>query len=194
MSGLWLVSYVGLWLLFLIVAVVLVSVLRNLGDLAETLKNSNRPRDTITLVVGQTTPILVFQTLDGTTLSTSDLQGQPTTYAVVSPSCGPCQMLFETLMNGAALAVFPDRVRRVIISTGSSAETWASLEAKLPADVLVLLDTDNQAAESWGARSTPTFVSLDAEGRYQKHTVGFEPPPSKIRQHKHQSEVQPQLH
>lgn len=38
MSGLWLVSYIALWLLFLVVAVALLSVLRNLGVIYESLR------------------------------------------------------------------------------------------------------------------------------------------------------------
>lgn len=194
MSGLWLASHIALWVLFLVTAIALISVLRNLGDLAEAVKNSTVPRDTVTLVAGQTTPTLVLQTLDGATLSTSDLHGQPTTYAVISPNCGPCQFFVEALMNGVVLDVFPNSVRRVVISTGSAEETQVSVKANLPADVMVLLDTGKQASERWGARSTPTFISLDDEGRYKVHKVGFEPPPSKQLQHKLRSNVQPQSH
>ena len=35
MTGLWLVSYITLWLFFLLIAVVLLSILRNLGTIFE---------------------------------------------------------------------------------------------------------------------------------------------------------------
>ena len=42
MSGLWLASYLVLWVLLLVLAVALLSVLRNVGELAEAIKRPER--------------------------------------------------------------------------------------------------------------------------------------------------------
>lgn len=176
MSGLWLASYVALWVLFLMTAFALISVLRNVGELAEAVKRFGTPRDAVTLAVNQPVPQLALHSPDGTPISTADFRGQTTTYAVISSGCGACHSFAEALADGTTLAIFPTTTQRVVISTASVDELQAVLPGMtFPPDVTVLLDTNNLAAEQWGARSTPTFVTLDDNGRYLAHTVGFTP-------------------
>lgn len=176
MSGLWLVSYVALWVLFLVTAFALLSVLRNMGELAEALKRLNAPHDTVTLVAGHAAPIVALQAANGALVATTDFRGQPTTVAVISPGCGPCRSFAEALADGMTLTIFPTNTQRVVISTASVDEMKESLSGMIfPPDVTVLFDTSGSAAEQWGARSTPTFITLDADGRYLAHTVGFTP-------------------
>ena len=175
MSGLWLASYLVLWVLLLVMAVALVSMLRNVGELAEAVKRLHVPRDTVTLQPGKTAPVLALTTADESTVATAAFTGTPTTYAVISPGCGPCRSFIEAIGADLPLEVFPATMQRVIISTAPlDADNGAAIPM-LPPDVTVLFDTDNRAAAQWGARSTPTFITLDADGRYLKHTIGFTP-------------------
>ena len=177
MSGLWLASYMALWVLFLLTAVALVSVLRNVGELAEAVTRLSAPRDTVTLVTNEVAPPRAIQAANGEPVSTADFYGQPTTFAVISPSCGPCHSFVEALAADMPLDAFPATTQRVIISTAAADEVNESLAGRaLPPDVTVRFDTANRAAEDWGARSTPTFITLDAGGRYVAHSVGFTPP------------------
>lgn len=173
MSGLWLASYVALWVLLLVGAIALVSMLRNVGELADAVKRLHVPRDTVTLQPGNTAPVLALTTADGSTVATAAFTGTPTTYAVISPGCGPCRSFVDALGADRPLDMFPATERRVIISTAPLDADNGNIPYTLPLDVTVLLDTDNQAAAQWGARSTPTFITLDADGRYLKHTIGF---------------------
>ncbi|MBC8160613.1 MAG: hypothetical protein H7Z42_05270 [Roseiflexaceae bacterium] len=67
----------------------------------------------------------------------------------------------------------------MLVSTGTPQETINALaEFRLPADIAVLIDTQHAVAEQWGTRRTPTFIGLDADGRYVAQTVGFAPPPA----------------
>ena len=177
MSGFWLASYVTLWLLFLALAFAFVSMLRNMGELADAVKRLSAPRETITLVAGEAAPILVLHMLDGQAVSSVDIAKRITTFALISPGCRPCQTLIHALATGNTPDVFPTRHQRIILSTSSIEDTRTILaKEQLPPDITILIDAQKLAAERWGARSTPTFITLDERGRYLKHTVGFMPP------------------
>lgn len=178
MSGLWLVSYVALWLLFLLTAFALVSVLRNMGELAEAVKQIGGTGQSILLKQGEIAPEIPLHTIHDQPFSTATLRNQATTFATISPGCGPCHELLHALAHGVEPDEFRARDgRRILVSTGTSQETISALsEVTLPSDITVLIDTQHAVAEAWGARSTPTFIMLDAKGHYVKHAVGFTPP------------------
>lgn len=89
MSGLFLLSYIALWVLFLAVALVLVSVLRNLGLIAEAIR-AEQPLNVTSskLRVGEVLPEIVLQTRNGEDASVHDLAGVRTALIIVSPYCG----------------------------------------------------------------------------------------------------------
>src|SRR5690349_8239311 len=98
MTGLWLISYIALWILFLVLAVVLLSVLRNLGALYETLAAfQNPPQEPIKLVPGDIVPDLALPALSGDRVPISAFRGQTTAFLIVSPGCSPCHSLLKDI-------------------------------------------------------------------------------------------------
>lgn len=177
MTDLWLVSYIALWILFLAVGVVLLSILRNLGVIYSSLEAvAPQTRAAPThLKAGQRVPDLTWRTLTGDSRAVSDLGGVRQAFSFVSPTCGPC---LKFLQDVARNAVPPDLHdpsvgHRVIVSVGDAEGTIALLEkAGLPADSAVLLDPDRQVVHQWGITGTPVTVVVDEELRVVRHIFG----------------------
>lgn len=183
MSGLWLVSYIALWILFLVVAVVQLSVLRNLGTIYETLQQQQHgsPPEPIKLVAGQPVAELRLQHISGEPATLATFRGQPTAFAVISPGCGPCHDLLGALNRGVALEQNGlDARQRVVISVGSGEQTAELVqEVGLPPSVPVLIDLDHSVRDQWGIHNTPTTVIADEQLVFVRHVVGFTAPTTK---------------
>ncbi|NOK58402.1 MAG: hypothetical protein GFH27_549279n208 [Chloroflexi bacterium AL-W] len=173
MTGVWLVSYVALWILVLVLALVLVSMLRNLGTIYETLQTWRPVHDPIKLKVGEVVPALTLTSITNETVSLTDHQGTPLAVAIISPGCEPCHDLAKVLARGEALPQ-TNGERLIIISVGSGAETQSLIdEVGLHKDIPVYCDTTRSTAEAWGVSSTPTTVLLDERSTFVRHIVGF---------------------
>jgi peroxiredoxin len=176
-SGLWLISYVALWILLLAVAVVLVSVLRNLGVMTEALRTlQESPADRLKLKPGEAVPDVALQTLSGEPVQLSALAQQPTAFALVSPGCKPCHLLLESL---AALDMTVDPLgmgvqQTVVVSVGAVEDTMSLLtQLDIPSRIPILADPESQLFTAWGITATPTTVVVDDQTRYVSHTSGF---------------------
>ena len=106
MNGLWLASYILLWVLLIAVAVVLVSALRNLGVVYSMVSNtpafsasSSPPNQRSRLTKGDKLPDAKWVTAGGELLAASNFIGSKTAFAVVSPSCGPCTDFFRSSLH-----------------------------------------------------------------------------------------------
>lgn len=126
MSGLWLISYVALWVLFLIVAIVLLAVLHNLGVIHQSMVAARQstihlanPAPT-RLVAGEALPELTLGTLTGEPRALGDFQGAKTAFLVVSPNCSPCHTALKDIATGRrAPDPLDPTVRHVVaVSTG----------------------------------------------------------------------------
>jgi hypothetical protein len=126
MNGLLLVSYVALWVLFLVVAFVLVSILRNLGEVYDMLRTW-RPRDddAITLIVGEVVPHISVTTIAGESVSLVRLIHAKTAIYIISPHCEPCRKILEAVAQDENLpGIQSDDIQDyIVISQGSAAET-----------------------------------------------------------------------
>jgi Redoxin len=177
MSGIWLASYLVLWVLMLVVAVVLISVLHNLGVVYATLKQSRRQGGPSTnLKPGQVLPEAIFQTLDGKTKTTSDLRGTPRAIALVSPSCGSCVEYLRSIAEKQPPMDLLDLsgLDLVIVSLGDVDGTVNLLERAglLGLSSSVLLDPHREATEKWGLSATPTTVMVDANLQVVRQIFG----------------------
>jgi len=180
MEGIWLVSYVTLWLLLLALGLVVVSLLRNVGLLATAVKQlQTGAQDTLTLEAGALVPELPLTALAGQATSLAAQRGAPVVVMFVSPGCGPCHDLLLALHQW--MPILPDLLpatQPVLVSLGDVTATQTLLE-EVPFRVGPVLLADAAAVkERWGVRSTPTIVLLDAEGRYLRHQMGFSAPPA----------------
>jgi len=178
MEGIWLVSQLMLWTLVVVLAVVVVSLLRNVGLLATAVKQlQTGAQDTLTLEAGAPVSELPLTTLAGQATSLAAQRGAPAMLVFVSPDCGPCHDLLLALHQGTpVLPDLPPATQRVLMSLGDAAATQALLEEVPFRDGSVLLADSTAVKERWGIRATPTTVLLDAEGRYLRHKLGFSAP------------------
>ncbi len=183
MTGLWLISYIALWLLFLalwilflIVAIVLLSVLHNLGVLYETVSGSSTWSPPATkLVAGQSLPELTLYTLSGNTVPLANFHGIKTAFSIISPHCPSCRSLLEALATGDTP---PDRRnpsvhRRVVVSLGDATETAHLVQhMRLQEDLPILVDTDKEVAKKWGVALIPVTVIVDDHLTVVKQIIG----------------------
>lgn len=176
MTGLWLISYIALWILFLVVAVVLLSVLRNLGviyeSMVKTVKLSPPPTK---LVAGEVLPELTLQTLAGDSTSLSEFPKKKTAFIIVSSHCSPCVSLLKRIAEDNTN---PDPLdstirSRIIVSVGSIPESAELISrSRLPQDVPVLVDAENSLAKEWGITTTPTTIVVDDQFKVVRHIFG----------------------
>jgi peroxiredoxin len=183
MTGLWLVSYIALWILFLILAVVLLSVLRNLGTLYESLAVAHPLEEQpIKLVAGEALPDLTMRTLSGERVPVSRFQGTKTAFFVVSPGCSSCTSLLKDIAENGADPYPHDGIvrQRVIVSNADTAETAALIDQTgLPDSVPLLIDPDGGTRREWGVAGTPTTVIVDEQLRFVRHEVGYAEKPAR---------------
>lgn len=178
MTGLWLVSYIALWILFLLVVVVLLSVLRNLGVIYESI-SALTPRlhsAPTKLKAGEVLPPLTWQTLSGDEKSLSEFRGAKAAISVVSPTCGPCRDFLKNIVeDGHQPDPLDQSVRnRLIVSVGDIAMTRELItQIGLSRDVPVLVDAKNRVATEWGITSTPMTVIVDDQLRVVRQLFGI---------------------
>lgn len=177
MEGVWLVSYIALWLLLLALGVLMVSLLRNVGLLATAVQQlQSGVEDTLTLQVGESVPELPLTTLSGQATSLAAQRGAPIVLVFVSPGCGPCHALLKALRRGyAAMPELPQATRQILVSLGDEAATRALLVDEPFHAGPVLLADPAVLEERWGLRATPTTILLDAKGQYLRHQIGSTP-------------------
>ncbi|MCB0076260.1 MAG: redoxin domain-containing protein [Anaerolineales bacterium] len=178
MTGLWLVSYITLWLFFLLIAVVLLSILRNLGTIFEQLSAMKPKRSN--LEEGQTLPDLTLQNADGAGVSTADWMGTSTAFAIVSPGCGPCHDYLGQLVEGGTHPDLPGNgvaPKHVILSLGDvthTRELFQSLDGAVELERLpVLYDVAGQVMDVWGISATPTTLVVDERMTVMSQLFGF---------------------
>jgi hypothetical protein len=116
MTGIWLVSYIALWVLLLLIAIVLLSVLRNLGLIYERIQQGAVvAEDAITLADDAVVPDLPLRTLTGETTTLAAFQGMPLLVRIVSPNCAPCRDLVSALVRGSDLGDNTDVTQQVLL-------------------------------------------------------------------------------
>jgi hypothetical protein len=176
MTGIWLISYVALWVLFLGVAVVLISVLRNLGIIYESIQQLPQLRTSPTkLETGQALPNIMLQTLSGEALSLAALQGSKTAVSIVSTQCGPCRDLLSTIALGTDQAdpLDPTVRRRVVVSLSDMLTTAQLIDqVGLSTNVPVFVDPETNVTKEWGITTTPTTVIVDEQLKVVRQVFG----------------------
>ena len=175
MSGIWLISYAALWILFLAVAVVQLVVLRNLGVLYDHLGQQElRLPPPSRLVAGEPLPEIALATLDGRAVSTADWRGRKLAISLVSGECGSCrQFLIELAANHAAPdPLDPTVTERVIVGIGPEARARTLLADVALAPTALFLDRTGAVGSGWGISSTPMTVVIDDESKVVRHILG----------------------
>ncbi len=180
MVRLWFVSYVALWLLFLIVAVVLLVIFRNLAILYESIQaKSGMTKVPSNLMIGKVLPdVQLFNKL-GVPVSTDTYNGGKTAFIVVNPTCSPCHALLTALRNGETNLdpQDPTFTNAVIVSVSEVSQMAAfSEKVGLHPDTPFLADDQNVIRRVWGVTATPTIVVVDDKQTVVRQVVGFPNP------------------
>jgi|SRR5215467_7522276 len=166
MEGLWLVSYIALWVLFFTLVAVLLSVLRNLGVIYRSLPGAVKMRAPSNLKAGEILPEVTWQTLLGEARPLVALRGMRQAITLVSPSCGPCVEYLRKVDAEPPDPIDETVMRRVIVSLGDAEDTVRLIDrAGVKSRDLVLLDPNRTVSERWGIAATPVTVVVDEELR-----------------------------
>lgn len=101
MTGLWLISYITLWLLVIMLTVIVLGLVHQLGVIHVRL---GPEEDLITtqegLELGTTAPdFRGMDVLHGREISLADLRGRASVFVFISPGCRPCQELMPHLVS-----------------------------------------------------------------------------------------------
>jgi len=182
MTGLWLVSYVALWLLFLAVAAALVAVLHNVGVLYDAVNRAGeRGTRYSSLDTGQVLPEVTWRTLAGNPMKSSALKGTRQAIVIVSPTCAPCvEHLKEIITGDRDLDPLDSTLQRHTVVCLGDADTATTFLEKVgvTGDGTVLIDRDRELTRRWGISTTPTTVIVDDELRVVRQVYGTEAEPT----------------
>jgi peroxiredoxin len=178
MTGIWLISYIALWVLFLILAVVVLLTLRSLSVVIERIEGLQRGEveSSTTLTVGERVPDVPLDTRDGAHSSLESLRGADTAVVVISPGCGACRdVLAEVAHHAPSSDPLNLRVARTaLICVGDVQEVEQELTAaQIPRTLPVFIDSAQIVSARWGVRETPTTLIVDADLLLVRATTGF---------------------
>jgi hypothetical protein len=201
-SGIWMISYVLLWVLFLALVIAMVGVLRNLWSVYDALKPARTSARVSSLTMGQTLPDVSLTSLAGDRRGIGDYAGTRRSFAIVSAHCGACGEYLQRLAAGAAQSGPDDftDARLVIISLADRDETAALLQKAGCADRFeVLLDPAQEVVRKWGVVVTPCALIADEKLQLVRQVLvtggemaeAHHPPDGKepLREHKRMSSL-----
>ena len=170
MSGLWLISYIALWILVALLTVVVLGLVRQLGLIHLRLGPEEHLLTTREgLEVG--TPAPVFREIDLLSekdIALDDLKGRPSVLVFVSPSCAPCTALMPHLNTFQR-----SNDGKVNILLFSQSEPQASLELakthqlKMP----IISDPEGAISKAYQVRATPFAYGLDEAGLVHRRGI-----------------------
>jgi hypothetical protein len=179
MSGLWLASYILLWVVVVAMGLLLVSVLRNLGVVYSMVGSlpeftATRPPKPSTLTAGAKLPDAQLITTTGESKSISEFAGSRMAFAIVSSSCGSCLLFLQQLNGDDGIDPADQSLRDVvIIGLGDAEETRRLLErAGIDGKTPVMFDVHDEIARKWGIATTPATVVMDEEMRVVRQYFG----------------------
>jgi hypothetical protein len=170
MNGLWLASYLFLWLLFVLLLLGLLATLRQIGILHQQAGLPAMPKTK--LVRGERVPDLALRRVDGARVRLSACVDGPALAVIVSPSCGGCIALLEQIARGGIAQEVAERI--VLITVANSEDALGLLKKTgVFAKANALVDVDGAVRREWGIATTPTTVHIDEQFRTREQNVGF---------------------
>ncbi len=170
MTGPWLASYVALWLLFILMAIVLLGLVRQIGLMQLRLGPESEAMTTIEgLEYGTRGPEFVGQDLaDGRQVSLGLLKGRPIILVFFTSTCSACLALVPDL--GEFQKLHARRVHTVLVSQStrtSLVEMARSFKLKIP----MVADEGGAISKAYLVRATPYAYRLDAEGVVRRRGI-----------------------
>ena len=179
MSGLWLVSYGIRWVLLIVIAVVLLSLMRNIGLLQQRLEQATQPPAPSIYALGDAIRSASVQTLAGTPIDLATLNGTSRALVVISPHCGPCHDVVHHLTTTTdrtdPFGLGVEQTVLISVADRDTVQTSLQEHGLDPQTVTMYCDPMNTLADQWGIRATPTFLTIDAHGKITGQRSGFAP-------------------
>jgi len=157
MEGIWLISFIALWIIVIGEGLLIVLLYRQLGILylgsAEGVSRDGLP-------VGTAAPDFHLPDLDGQVRSLSSLRGRNVPLLFGSPHCEPCRRLLPGLQEFAAHA---GRDFQVLWLNQATPEETRHFQAEMGA-ALAMLSYQDGVNDAYRVRVTPFLFMLDAAG------------------------------
>lgn len=163
MSGLFLISYIALWILVLLIAGLQLTILHNLGAIYQQFPKL-RPAPSKLKMEDNLPALNVQETGSDQMRMTTEFKGAKTAFSIVSPHCGPCiEYLRQVASDNADPDPLDPSVRdRVVIGIGEPDEIRRLIKrVQLPPEVPVFIDSTRQVINVWGITATPATVIVD---------------------------------
>jgi thiol-disulfide isomerase/thioredoxin len=121
--------------------------------------------------IGQPAPPLLVPQVGGGTIDLAKLRGKPVWVNFMATWCPPCQDEFP-LMNGFATRYASSGLVVVAVDVREDEGAVAAFAKQLGATFPLGLDTDGEAADTWGAIALPVHFWIDAEGIVRDGALG----------------------
>jgi hypothetical protein len=171
MSGIWLVSYIALWILFLIIAIVLISVLHHIGVLYGKVEGDRQPPPTI-LTPGEALPEVTFSRLNGELVPLSRFLGKPVAFLVISPGCSGCIEALQSFANHDQHDTESPIKNPIVVGLNDKVAISKLIQqVQLPPSYQILMATDNTIQKKWGVRLTPILIEANEELKLSRQTI-----------------------
>jgi methylamine dehydrogenase accessory protein MauD len=171
MNGIWLISYLALWVLVIILTIFVLGLVRQLGIIQARLgpekKNLLVTREG--LAVGSAAPDLRgSDVIHQREFKLANLMGRPSMVIFISPRCAPCQ---ELLPHIPELQNTWGKKGAVVLCSHGSAEASLHLARAHQLEIPVIADVEGTIAQAYKVRATPFAYRLDRNGTVRRRGV-----------------------
>lgn len=131
---------------------------------------------------GDLAPAFTLQTLDGDSITLSDLRGHPILLNMWASWCGPCKYEMPTIQK--VYEEFKDRGLVVLALNLTKKDNLTSVISFVEAYGLtfpILLDSDGKVEEAYQLRGLPSTFFIDRDGIIQSVVIGGPMPEDVVR-------------
>lgn len=157
MSDLFVVSYVGLWIVVIVQTLILLGVTRSLyqlrSEVTETPSLKGRPAPPFSAV-----------DIWGEPVSSDSIRGTATVMLFVSPDCSTCSVTLEELKP-----LVNDKRRDLVVVCGGQSNACRQLALDYGLTVPVVADEDDELLRLFEISGSPSAVRISAEGVIESH-------------------------
>jgi len=167
MNGMWLISYIALWLLVVLLTIIVLGLVRQLGLINLRLGPEHSIlTPTEGLEIGSQAP--EFQATDvvnKVNFNLTSLKGRPSLLIFVSPTCRPCLELMPHIAN-----FWQSRHKKLNVVLFSQASDGANLNL-VNVPIPVLSDPEGTITKVYQVRATPFAYRLDDLGLVRRRGI-----------------------
>jgi hypothetical protein len=174
-------SYVVLWVLFVVISLILIGVLHNIGVIHTSLARlTGEDRVPAKIKISDALPPIKLQGLNGDDLYLSESIIAGSAITVVSPSCSPCHTFLKQIQEQdyqikRTLLGFQKHII-ICVSEIERAQTMTSalvVFQNSKSEVVILADPTELSRNTWGINATPSTIVIDNFGRVERVFLGL---------------------